>query len=123
MTYELIEWPEIQDYMDHPRWNECFNAQSVNESDSRSYWFVPDDIVEEVEYGKFQNTAQFIFDGQLFIRDFEKINKGDLVCFVDDAGKMWTDVCVGGGRLPYEPYIFEGNETPGIGCYIEGVKI
>ena len=43
--YILVEWPEIQDYMDHPRYNECFSATRIDETDINSYWFVPEDII------------------------------------------------------------------------------
>lgn len=121
MSYSLLRWPEVQDYMDHPRWNECFYASRVDESDTDSYWFVPDDIVAEVEWGKLKKE-DFIFDGMLFTRAFTSINKDDIVCFTNDKGKLWTSKCItsGFGSLPS---LFEGDEMPGVNCWIEGVKI
>ena len=121
MTYSLIRWPEIQDYMDHPRWNECFDAQRIDESDSESYWFVPDDIVAEVEWEKLKKE-DFVFDGMVFTRAFTDIKRGDIVCFINDEGKQWISKCITPG-LGSLPDLFEGNEMPGINCYIDGVKI
>ena len=48
--YVLVGWPEIQDYMGHPRYaDECFAATSIKSGDDNSYWFVPEDIYNEVE--------------------------------------------------------------------------
>ena len=124
--YVKVCWPEIQDYMDHPRWEECFSAQSIDETDIDSYWFVPEDVVEEVKYAKFQRTANLTWNGQAFTRDIytHPIKEGDLVLFSDDNGRLWTSKCIRGyGKLPTDVPLFEGSETPGIGCYILGVAV
>lgn len=56
--YILVEWPEIQDYMDHPRYNECFSATRIDETDINSYWFVPEDIVAEINFIKFKGITR-----------------------------------------------------------------
>lgn len=126
MKYILVQWPEIQDYMEHPRYNECFSANKIDENDSNSYWFVPVDLIAEVEYVKFQETAEFVWDGQVFTRDIyaHPIKKDDIVLFTDNYGRFWTSKCIRSEKkFPMDIMLFEGHETPGIGCYIEGVKI
>lgn len=51
--YVLVTWPEIQDYMDNPRYkSECFSGQSMDENNTEGVWFVPEDLYEEVEVNK-----------------------------------------------------------------------
>nr|DAH58160.1 MAG TPA: hypothetical protein [Bacteriophage sp.] len=51
--YVLVTWPEIQDYMDNPRYKpECFSGQSMDENNTEGVWFVPEDLYEEVEVNK-----------------------------------------------------------------------
>lgn len=28
--YLMVEWPEIQEYMDHPRWSECIFCMEID---------------------------------------------------------------------------------------------
>lgn len=38
--YIAVEWPDIQEYMDSPRWNEIgFDAD-------KNLWFVPKDMIK-----------------------------------------------------------------------------
>ncbi len=47
--YILLGFPEIQDYMDHPRFNdECFYAYAYDPCDTNSYYFVPEDLYNEI---------------------------------------------------------------------------
>ena len=48
--YVLVYWPEIQDYMDHPRYKECYMCESLDESDSFvvSTYMVPEDLYYEI---------------------------------------------------------------------------
>ena len=117
--YLLIEWPEIQDYMDSDRWEECYSAISCNTSIESGVWFVPEDLVKEIDSPP---DPEFIFDGQIFTRDFWEINRGDLVCFSNNKDKVWTSYCIISGK-GYAPDIYEHGETPGIDCCIEGIKI
>lgn len=48
--YIIVKWPEIQDFMEHPRYTECFSAYSLNDDDMDSYWFVPEDLYYEIRY-------------------------------------------------------------------------
>lgn len=117
--YLLINWPEIQDYMDSDRWEECYSAISCDISVESGVWFVPEDLVEEIN-NKIPES-EFIFDGQIFTRDFWEINAGDLVCF-SNQDKAWTSYCIIAGK-GYMPDIYEHGECPGIDCFIEGIKI
>lgn len=49
--YILVSWPEIQDFMEHPRWSECLFCSSIegHECPDSSY-MVPEDLYDEV-YG------------------------------------------------------------------------
>lgn len=117
--YLLIEWPEIQDYMDHPRYNECYSSLDVTGCDINGVWFVPEDLVEEL---RCKDDSEFIFNGQIFTRNFLEINRNDLICFSNDKNETWTSYCIISGK-GYMPDIYEHGECPGINCYIEGVKI
>ena len=48
--YVLVYWPEIQDFMDHPRYKECYMCNSLDENEDIvvSTYMVPDDLYDEV---------------------------------------------------------------------------
>lgn len=47
--YILVGWPEIQDFMMHPRWNECIFCISISGHEvPDSTYAVPENIYEEV---------------------------------------------------------------------------
>lgn len=47
--YILIGWPEIQDFMDHPRWEECVFCQEIEGHPCESSTYViPEDLYNEV---------------------------------------------------------------------------
>jgi hypothetical protein len=48
--YILIEWPESQIIMEHPRFNECLFVNYVegHEDPGSSAWMVPEDLYCEV---------------------------------------------------------------------------
>ena len=47
--YILVGWPEIQDFMEHPRWNECvFCCEIEGHSCPDSTYAVPESLYEEV---------------------------------------------------------------------------
>lgn len=47
--YILVGWPEIQDFMEHPRWNECIFCDSIpNHEVGVSTYAVPEDLYYEV---------------------------------------------------------------------------
>ena len=47
--YYLVGWPEIQDFMEHPRWDECVFCEEIEVHPSGdSTYAVPLDLYEEV---------------------------------------------------------------------------
>lgn len=49
--YVLVGWPEIQDFMEHKRWNECvFCIEIQNHPVGDSTYAVPLDLYEEVTH-------------------------------------------------------------------------
>lgn len=47
--YVLVEWPEIQSFMNHPRWSECIFCTEIDghPCPANSY-MVPEEIYEEL---------------------------------------------------------------------------
>lgn len=47
--YILVGWPEIQEFMSHPRWSECIFCMEIegHECPDGAY-MVPEDIYKEV---------------------------------------------------------------------------
>ena len=50
--YILVEWPEIQIFMDHPRWSECIFCMEIegHPCPDQSY-MVPESLYKEVNNG------------------------------------------------------------------------
>ena len=50
--YILVEWPEIQTFMDHPRWSECIFCMGIEGHlcPDNSY-MVPESLYKEVNNG------------------------------------------------------------------------
>lgn len=47
--YILVSWPEIQEFMEHPRWNECvFCIQIEHHPCESSTYAIPEDLYNEV---------------------------------------------------------------------------
>ena len=48
--YVLVQWPESQHLMDHPRFNECLFIQDVDGHDEvgDSAYMCPDDLYQEI---------------------------------------------------------------------------
>lgn len=47
--YYLVGWPEIQDFMEHPRWDECVFCEEIEGHPcGDSTYAVPVDLYEEV---------------------------------------------------------------------------
>lgn len=47
--YILVGWPEIQEFMDHPRWSECIFCMEIEGHPCPdSAYIVPEDIYKEV---------------------------------------------------------------------------
>lgn len=48
-NYKIISWPEIQLFMDHPRWRDCIFCQHISGHPCPdSTYAVPEDIYNEV---------------------------------------------------------------------------
>lgn len=57
--YILVGWPKIQDFMEHPRWNECVFCGSTPEHEIEvSTYAVPEDLYNEVNNIKPQRFTQ-----------------------------------------------------------------
>lgn len=55
--YILVEWPEVQDFMMHSRWDECIFCSSIPGHEvPDSTYAVPEDIYEEV-YNNFSGNS------------------------------------------------------------------
>lgn len=47
--YILVGWPDIQDFMMHPRWNECIFCTAIEGHEvADSTYAVPEDLYNEV---------------------------------------------------------------------------
>lgn len=47
--YILVGWPEIQDFMEHPRWSECiFCMETEGHPCPDNAYMVPESLYEEV---------------------------------------------------------------------------
>lgn len=48
-TYYLINWPEIQQFMEHPRWNECVFCENISDHYCADITYaVPVDLYHEL---------------------------------------------------------------------------
>lgn len=48
-NFVLVQWPESQIFMDHPRFNECYLLQAgPNQEYLDSAYFIPQDIYDEM---------------------------------------------------------------------------
>ena len=57
--YILVGWPNIQDFMEHPRWNECVFCDSIPGHEvGVSTYAVPEDLYYEVNNIKPQRFTQ-----------------------------------------------------------------
>lgn len=57
--YILVGWPDIQDFMEHSRWNECIFCDSIpNHEVGVSTYAVPEDLYYEVNNIKPQRFTQ-----------------------------------------------------------------
>ena len=52
--YILVGWPEIQDFMEHPRWSECIFCTAIEGHEvADSTYAVPEDLYNEIYSVKF----------------------------------------------------------------------
>lgn len=122
-NYILVEWPEIQDFMEHSRYGECYSANSVDESEATGVWFVPKDLYEEIKIdklypietdislGHLKITSNYIeLNGIKYIRDiYSKLKKGsEVILYSEDKG-YWITKCI--ACVSGFPPIFEDKST------------
>lgn len=122
--YVLVTWPEIQDYMDNPRYKlECFSGQSMDENNTEGVWFVPEDLYEEVEVNKLY-PAEFdiplghikitldevILNGITYTRDESRLKRGSEVILYSPNKGYWTTTCTTNPFGSFPP-LFEDNST------------
>ena len=47
--YILVKWPNSQEFMEHPRFNECYLVQAIEGQEGFSAaYFVPEDLYNEI---------------------------------------------------------------------------
>ncbi len=138
--YILVEWPEIQDFMGHTRYNECYSGNPIDESNTMGVWFVPEDLYEEVAYKlqfpkKYESTnlgtvvcyeTRAIVNGEdIYWYDENMIKKGSKVLIynhdIDNRPQWIVSKCV--ACAEGFPVVFEDAMLlPGINCEIIGVS-
>lgn len=68
--YVMVTWPEIQDFMNHKRWNECIFCQEIEGHPCPdSTYMVPESVYDDVMY-KLQ-----------FPKRYENTSIGTVVCY------------------------------------------
>lgn len=120
--YILVEWPDIQDFMEHPRYKECYFGNSVHEQNITGIWFIPEDLYEEVQINKFY-PAEFEIplghiritmdevelNGIKYTRDESQLKRNSEVIMYNQEKGYWTTTCT---SYTYGfPPIFEDNST------------
>lgn len=139
--YVMVTWPEIQDFMDHPRYKECYMCESLDENNSAiSTYMVPESLYEEVMYKlqfpkKYENTelgtivcyeTRAVVNGEdTYWYDENLIKKGSEVLIynheIENYPKWIISKCI--ACSTGFPILFEDrNLLPGINCEIIGVK-
>ena len=67
-VYVMVSFPEIQDFMEHPRWNECIFCQSIEGHECPdSTYMVPKDLYEGIEsyaFAKDNLGKTFLYEGR-----------------------------------------------------------
>ena len=79
--YILVGWPEIQDFMVHPRWNECIFCNEIQGHPCQdSTYAVPESIYNEVmETQGYVNISVEFLEKTIDFISFLKLNKGEEV--------------------------------------------
>lgn len=111
----MVSWPEIQEFMNHKRWNECIFCQQIGEH------YVPDCtyMVPEDLYDKVKNPIQH------FTKDLSNLRVGTKVIYLPYNAE-YEDVYDGYiGVVDYinDSYILlENGFIHGVNCDIIGVE-
>lgn len=120
-TYIAIGWPEIQEYFDHPRYNETYIAYKALDQDSLPVYMIPEDLYNEVQESKL--PKEYEFEGEIYEAFKGECRKGDL-CLVelDDGSRKVLKSLTSCVHPLYGHILFEENYLPGINCEIIGIK-
>jgi hypothetical protein len=108
--YIMVSWPEIQDYMEHSRWEECIFCQEIegHPCPENSY-MVPESLYEEIQLKDLDDWV--IYNNHMYYYD-KPIIKGSKVLFAKGE-EMFEDTCIAAPEGL--PYLFENGTLPGIG--------
>lgn len=120
IKYILVKWPEIQDFMEHPRYKESFSAQSINEEDPNGYWFVPEDLYYEIKYPPIQLPEGF----ENYKMDFTRVDRDQncLVLLGDDSYKVVKAACNWNINSPFPILLDDPVLLDGFNCEIIAVE-
>lgn len=113
--YIMVSWPEIQEFMNHERWNECIFCQQIGEH------YVPDCtyMIPEDLYNEIKNPIE------QFTKDLSNLKAGARVLYIP-YGKEYEG-CFEGyiGIVEYihgSFILLENGFIHGINCDIIGVQ-
>lgn len=134
--YILVQWPEIQKFMDYPEWDKCYCGYSETDefSNPSSCYFVPEDFYKEVMYKlqfpkKYENTnlgtivlyeTRAIVNGtDTYWYNESNIKRGNIALIHDKNGNWYTSKIIACSRRL--PIIVEDSEfVIGINCELIG---
>ena len=122
--YIKVYWPEIQDFMEHPRYKECYMCESLDVEDVNlvSVYMVPKNLYEEVQNDKY--PKEIIFEGESYETFWTYIERGDSVLILSEDDERRVLTAETSSKPPlYGSVVFDNDEFfPGINCEILGVK-
>ena len=93
-VYVMVSFPEIQDFMEHPRWNECIFCQSIEGHECPdSTYMVPKDLYEGIEsyaFAKDNLGKTFLYEG----REVKVVGHSDEDIIVEylDCDMGWSEL-------------------------------
>lgn len=131
----MVSWPEIQDYMEHPRWNECiFCTEIEGHPCPDSTYMIPEDLYDEVnnkfiereietnlglihftEFCAIVNNGMYFYD--------RNIHKNDkvLLYMLDYSDQYIITTCISAAKG--FPHLFEDSTLlEGVNCEIIGSR-
>lgn len=116
--YLMITWPDIQAYMDHPRWKDCIFCQSISGHPCPdSAYMVPEDVYFEI------NDPQLPPEYDNFTKYFNKIKRGQKVLVESyEDGKLYEVTAESSWLRDSMPCLLSNDFIDGINCLIVGVE-
>lgn len=137
--YVMVTWPEIQDFMNHKRWNECIFCQEIEGHPCPdSAYMVPESVYDDVMYKlqfpkKYENTSigtvvcyetRAVVNGEdAYWYDIDRVKKGSKVLVYNHDAK---DFCLSTVKLCSQgfPLVLEDDKLiVDINCEIIGTYI